>query len=100
MPRINTNAGLDAIINEHHLRRDQAARQLRNWKGVVYENTQITVIIEPGDIEAAIADSLSMPFSEFITKSIGDLFSGGGDCARIVPSIKFLRNDRNTVSII
>lgn len=56
MPRINTNPGLDTIINEHNLRRDQAARQLRNWKGMAYENTQVTLVVEPGDIEAAIPD--------------------------------------------
>ena len=39
--------------------------------------SQITLIVAPGDIEAAITDSLSMPFSEFITKFIGDLLSGG-----------------------
>ena len=68
MTRINTNPDLDAIINEHNLRRDHAARQLQNWKGMAYENTQVTLVIEPGDIEAAIADSLSMPFSEFTLK--------------------------------
>jgi len=84
MPRINTNPDLDAIINEHNLRRNQAAHQLRNWKGVAYENTQVTLVVEPGDIEAAIADSLSMPFSEFILKFVRDLLSGGGGCGRIV----------------
>ena len=62
MPRINTNPGLDAIINKRKLRRDQAAGQLQSWKGMAYANTQVTLVVEPGDIEAAIADSLSMPF--------------------------------------
>ena len=88
MPRINTNTGLGAIINKHNLRRNQAACQLRNWKGMAYENTQITLVVEPGDIEAAIADSLSMPFSEFITEFVGDLLSGG----EVVPGSSDLSN--------
>ena len=55
---------------------------------MAYENTQITLVVEPGDTEAAIADSLSMPFSEFITKFVGDLLSGG----EVVPGSSDLSN--------
>ena len=47
---------------------------------MAYENTQVALVVEQGDIEAAIADSLSMPFAEFITKFVGDLLSGGRLC--------------------
>ena len=55
---------------------------------MAYENTQVTLVVQPGDIEAAIADSLSMPFSEFITKFVGDLLSGG----EVVPGSSDLSN--------
>ena len=55
---------------------------------MAYENTQVTLVVEPGDIEAAIADSLSMPFSEFITEFVGDLLSGG----EVVPGLPDLPN--------
>ena len=77
MPQINTNPGLDASIHEHNLQRNQAACQLQNWKGMAYENNQVTLVVKPGDLEATISESLSMPFSEFITKFVGGLLSGG-----------------------
>ena len=84
MPRINTNPGLNAIIHKHNLRCKQTSHQLRNWEGMAYDNTQVTLVVKLGDIEAAIADSLPMPFSEFITESFGNLLSGGSGCARII----------------
>jgi hypothetical protein len=43
----------------------------------VYATTELALVVEPGDVEAAIADSLSVPFSEFITNFVGDLLSWG-----------------------
>lgn len=65
---------------------------------MMYENTQTTLIVKPGDIEVAIADSLSRPFSEFIPKFIRDLITGrrGGirGCAWIVWLFQLLWNDQ------
>ena len=41
----------------------------------MYATTELALVVEPGDVEAAIADSLSVPFSEFITNFVGDLLS-------------------------
>eukprot|EP00978_Attheya_sp_CCMP212_P046557 scaffold398935_cov45-Attheya_sp.AAC.1 len=43
MPMANTDQALDAIISRHGLSRDQASRQLRNWKMETYELSNITV---------------------------------------------------------
>lgn len=76
LPRVNTNTNLDTIISKYYLRRDQADCQVQNWKGVVYEHTQVTLITKPGDVESSITDSLSMPFAEYITTFLEDLLSG------------------------
>ena len=76
MPKQNGDMGLDNIINEFGLERSQASRQLRNWKGIVYENTQTELIFNPESIEKSIYQCMSMDPPEYIAQLLDDLRSG------------------------
>ena len=60
MPRINTNPGHDTIINEHNLRRDQAARQLQILKGWRMKILKSPYLSSQRVVEAAINDLVSL----------------------------------------
>ncbi|KAL9184799.1 hypothetical protein ACHAXT_002576 [Thalassiosira profunda] len=78
MPKVNTDSGLDAIITRFGLERKQASRQLRNWKGERYDNSQVKIILNPEDIEATINDSISMSVPKFVTQTLDDIYEKRG----------------------
>ena len=51
MPKENRDSGLDAIIKQFALKRDQVSRQLRNWKDKVCMKTQESLVFDTGDVE-------------------------------------------------
>ena len=59
MPKHNADKGIDSIIEKYELQRDQVSRQLRNWKGINFKNSQVKMIINPDDIEALVYQGLS-----------------------------------------
>ena len=59
MPKHNADKGVESIIEKYELQRDQVSRQLRNWKGVNFKNSQVKMIINPDDIEASVYQGLS-----------------------------------------
>ncbi len=76
MPRANVDTALDGIINKFKLQRDQASRQLLKWKAAKYQNTQVCILLNPGDIEKSISESISMSPEAFMTKFLHDINHG------------------------
>ncbi len=77
MPKRNGDKGLDAIINKFSLERSQASRQLRNWKGINFDNSQVKLVIHPEDIEECIYQGLSEDSLEsFIDKILKNICDG------------------------
>ncbi len=76
MPRANVDTGLDDIIQKYKFQHNQASRQLLKWKAAKFQNSQVRIILDPGDIEKSISESLSMPLEAFMTKFLDDIFHG------------------------
>jgi len=73
MPMANTNHALDAIISKHGLSRDQASRQLRNWKMETYELANVSVSASAEDVEIRIKDSISVSTEELVCELLTDI---------------------------
>lgn len=78
MPKVNVDGGLDDIINKHGLKRNQASRQLRNWKAAKYDNSQVSLIhLKPEDIKESICESISMELDHYVSSYSGIIAEGG-----------------------
>ena len=74
MPKNNADKSLDVVIEKFGLKRDQVSRQLRNWKGINFENSQVKMIINPEDIEDSVYQGLSEDSLEaWVTCVLGDI---------------------------
>merc|ERR1711982_72404 len=58
LPKHNGDSTLDKIIETHGLQRRQASYQLRKWKGMTYEHTQVELVVRPEEIVKSITECI------------------------------------------
>ena len=107
LPKENADTALDSIIKKYKLKRSQASRQLSRWKGITYENKQVTLILEPEDIEHAIYESMSVDnWEDFVIQFLDDLHDGKDvqgsiDATNYCQSVKYhTPGNRDALSVL
>ena len=76
LPKQNGDSTLDKIIQTYGLQRRQASYQLRKWKGMTYEHTQVELVVRPEEIEKSISECMSTKTDEFVRSILDDIAEG------------------------
>ena len=76
LPKQNGDSTLDKIIQTYGLQRKQASYQLRKWKGMTYEHTQVELVVRPEEIEKSISECMSTKTDEFVRSILDDIAEG------------------------
>ena len=64
------NIQLAEIVNKFNLKRDQVARQLRNYKNEVLGHTQVNILLGTDDLRQRVRDNLTFTSLEFVSETL------------------------------
>ena len=73
LPKGNAFPGtieLAEIVNKFNLKRDQVARQLRNYKNELIGHTQVNILLGTDDLRQRVRDNLAFTSLEFVSETL------------------------------
>ncbi len=61
---------LGDIVREYCLEKLQVARQLLNYKKGKFMNTQVSILLNPSDLDERIREGMAMSTAEFVSSTL------------------------------
>ena len=61
---------LGDIVREYCLKKSQVARQLLNYKKGKFMNTQVTILLNPSDLDERIREGMAMSTPRFVSSTL------------------------------